>query len=151
MRACWSLALVVFATNAWACTCGPATVEEEFTGSSAVFLATVISTTLTGDPTTRELWRTQLEVEKVWKSDRQPLTSIVTPYQTGACATYLVPGAKYIIFATRYLDGTLETISCNRTIPVAFTEKCKLCEPHWTIDKARVAELLNFLNKSKLH
>jgi hypothetical protein len=64
-----SLSLLLVGAQAWACWCGVTSVEEEFAGSNAVFLATVVSDEHIGGVTSLEQWRARLQVQKVWKSD----------------------------------------------------------------------------------
>ena len=150
MRSWASLSLLLVGAPAWACWCAHISVEEEFAGSKAVFLATVVSEDPIGGVTSPEEWLARLQVQKVWKSDGRPIDIIVTPVHAGSCGTQLIPGEQYIVFAYRSDDGTLRTMTCNRTIPVEFGPKCTVyrhqCEHH----KRRVTELLDFLRQREM-
>jgi hypothetical protein len=147
MRALLTLSPLLSGAQVWACWCGHISIEEEFAASKAVFLATVVAEELTGGATTVERWHVQLQVHEVWKSDGQSLSSIDTPIAAGSCGMQLMPGMRYIIFASRNDDGTLETRSCNRTTGVEFGPRCAAypvqCDDH----KRRVQDLLSFLEK----
>jgi hypothetical protein len=148
MRTLLPFTCLLFCAPAWSCTCGSYSVEDNFAQSSAVFLATVTSNEDIGRPATFVKWRAQLAVAKVWKSDGQDLTVLTSDAEGASCGIYLVPGAEYIVFASRHPNGPLWTTSCSRTIATTFPDCStyqRSCERH----RARVEEVRAFLDQQE--
>ena len=147
MRALVALLLFSASSTTWACLCARGAIEDEFARTAAVFRATIVSSEDISLPNSTKEWRTQLRVDKVWKSDGRNLDVIRHDSPGGSCGIQLTPGAHYIIFAFRYTDGVLGTSSCSRTMNIDYPPDCAINWRPCQELKERLKELTDFLGK----
>jgi hypothetical protein len=70
---------------------------------------------------------TDFRVERIWDEELEERVRIGSPAPGGACGFVFKAGKRYVVFATRQEDGTLETTICDRTTLV---EKVPDLLPH---------------------
>ena len=119
-----TLAGVVVATPAYACSCAAATTTREyFDGADAVFAGSLVSRTVThpdskvhssGDPALHVF-----AVDEVFKGDVHQQQGVVSADQGGSCGLELSGKGPFVVFAKRPAGGgaTLTADLCGGTAP----------------------------------
>ncbi|MFC4775809.1 hypothetical protein ACFO9Q_03325 [Paenibacillus sp. GCM10023252] len=90
------------ADRVYACSCGPASVEERYEGASAIFTGTVVSRDAEGGNI--------FKVDKVWKGD--PSGGYVHSGFFGMCGTEFEEGKKYLVYTYAH-KGVEHTDLCS--------------------------------------
>jgi hypothetical protein len=109
---------LAFPRLTFACSCTPASVQDTFKHSVAVFIGNAQNVTWLeergnqGDPRIV----VTLEVVKSWKSPKDKPVVLHTVYNQASCDGYwFEEGKTYLVYAFQQDDGTLGASLCSRT------------------------------------
>lgn len=141
-----ALLLALCCRTASGCSCGGyGTLELDYQYLPLVFMAYVTAIEPNGD--------VLLQVNKVWKSDGQPIAPIASR-QLGFCGVQFRAETTYVIFARRLPApegkvGKLLVEPCSHTIDLVFPESCSASPLGCRQYNQEVVTVLDFLYGQK--
>ena len=114
------LLLVSAANSADACSCGTGPVCSHYFESDAVFIGTVQRIAKGAqDRLQRGMLQVDIGVNSPFRGVNGSAVTVVTADNGAACGYTFQVGERYLVYAHRTPDGTLEVSLCSRTIPLA--------------------------------